>query len=208
MGDPGPGDVVGYTHGMIQAIYEAYDLGPGCTPYEVAVGHVTTKLASCIACTFFMYATGYPPTSIHLGRVDSWVPLYEPYKPEGSPLAHEDAVVRDLNTAWYQRCDGFVRTGLAVLTDDVVADSHRSSRDRVATYLDAASDVTVAGVLSLDAISIKGQHVERLARPLSGSDRRLSAATRAGRRRPPCSGPWCSAGARRPRRRRSRRRTG
>ncbi len=167
-GDPGPDDVVGYTHGMIQAIYKAYDLGPSCTPYEIAVGDVTKKLASCIACTLFMCATGYPPTSIHLGRADSWAPLYAPYNPGGTALAHEDAVIRDLNNAWYSSCDQFVRTGLAALTDAAVADSHRAARDAVADYVQRHTDPTVCAVLSLDAVALNDQHVDRLDRTLQG----------------------------------------
>ena len=73
----GDGSVVGYTHGMIQAIYESAWTGPWCTPYEIAVGTETTKLASCFTCTLFMYANGYPPSAIHLGQGASWVPWYE-----------------------------------------------------------------------------------------------------------------------------------
>jgi hypothetical protein len=64
-GDPTTADIVAYTHGMIQAIYNGYSLGPSCTPYEIAVGAVTTKMASCPPCTLFMVAQGYPrPLSI------------------------------------------------------------------------------------------------------------------------------------------------
>ena len=70
-GEPTVDDIATYTHGMIQAIYKAYGLGPSCTPYEIAVGDQTKKMASCLPCTFFMVATGYPPNSIHLGRGES-----------------------------------------------------------------------------------------------------------------------------------------
>ena len=84
-GDPTTADIAAYTHGMIQAIYKGYSLGPSCTPYEIAVGAVTTKIAVRIRvpCTLFMVAQGYPPTSIHLGRGESWAPLYQPYNPGG-----------------------------------------------------------------------------------------------------------------------------
>jgi len=61
-GEPTVDDVASYTHGMIQAIYKAYSLGPSCTPYEIAVGDMTKKMASCLPCTLFMVAAGYPPT--------------------------------------------------------------------------------------------------------------------------------------------------
>src|SRR5262245_63297257 len=47
-GEPTVDDVASYTHGMIQAIYKAYSLGPSCTPYEIAVGDQTKKMASCL----------------------------------------------------------------------------------------------------------------------------------------------------------------
>ena len=60
---PGMTDIATYTHGMIQAIYKAYALGPSCAPFEIAVGDLTKKMASCLPCTLFMCAAGYPPTS-------------------------------------------------------------------------------------------------------------------------------------------------
>ena len=72
--EPTMTDIATYTHGMIQAVYKAYALGPGCARYEIAVGDVTKKMASCLGCTLFMYATAYPPTAIHLGSAESWAP--------------------------------------------------------------------------------------------------------------------------------------
>ena len=64
-GDPTTADIVAYTHGMIQAIYKAYSLGPSCSPYEIAVGAVTTKLASCLPSRCLWLLRGIPqPLSI------------------------------------------------------------------------------------------------------------------------------------------------
>ena len=98
-GEPTIDDIAIYTHGMIQAIYKAYALGPSCTPYEIAVGDLTKKMASCLPCTLFMVAAGYPPNSTHLGRGESWAPLYETYNPGGHAEPNERAVIRDLNNA-------------------------------------------------------------------------------------------------------------
>ena len=66
------GALVGYTHGMIQAIYDCVQRGPWCTPFEIAAGpKTTTKMASCFPCTLLMYAAGFPPSAIHLGRGES-----------------------------------------------------------------------------------------------------------------------------------------
>jgi hypothetical protein len=152
---------------MIQAIYKAYNLGPSCEPYEIAVGDETKKMASCLTCTLFMYATGYPPTSIHLGRGESWAPLYQPYNPTGATGEHEHAVIRDCNGSWYGKCLEWLKTGLDVLDDSHIASDHTASRDAVRRYLGAnASDPTVAGVLILDAVTVHAPESDRIARTL------------------------------------------
>jgi hypothetical protein len=166
-GEPTTDDIAAYTHGMIQAIYKAYGLGPSCTPYEIAVGDKTKKMASCLTCTLFMSATGYPPTSIHLGRGESWAPLYQPYNPNGPTDEHELAVIRDLNNAWYDKCTEFLTTGLEILDNDHIAADHTASRDAVANYLKTnAEDKTVAGVLILDAVTVHDGETERINRTL------------------------------------------
>jgi hypothetical protein len=83
--------VVGYTHGMIQAIYDVVqfelnakkksELYSG-VPYEIGlVGKKandpsTTKMASCFYCSLFMEANEKPASSIHLGSGESWAPTY------------------------------------------------------------------------------------------------------------------------------------
>jgi hypothetical protein len=59
---------------MNWAIMHTALLGGG-TAYEVAVGFETSKLASCFGCTTFMYANGAPPSFMHFGRAESWVPI-------------------------------------------------------------------------------------------------------------------------------------
>ena len=162
-----PADIAMYTHGMIQAIYKAYHLGPNCEPYEIAVGDETKKMASCLTCSLFMNAAGYPPTSIHLGRGESWAPLYEPYNPNGSAGDHEAEVVRDLNNAWYAKCIEWLQAGLAILDDTRIRDDHRAGRDAVSRYLDAyRTDPTVGGVLILDAVTVHAGEIDRIGRTL------------------------------------------
>ena len=167
VGEPGSTDVATYTHGMIQAIYKAYALGPSCAPYEIAVGDRTKKMASCLGCTFFMYAVGYPPTSIHLGSAESWAPLYAPYNPQGPTEPNEPGVVRDLNNAWMEKCRDWLAIGLEVLDEAPVSTSHRSSRDAVVEFLHArAGDPSAAGNLILDALTIHDSELNRLARTM------------------------------------------
>ncbi|MDB9315597.1 hypothetical protein PN462_20965 [Spirulina sp. CS-785/01] len=71
---------IGYLHGMVIAIGHAQvrnnKLGETkrFVPVEVIAGTKTTKVASCFACATYMIASGFPPTSMHLGRSESWVP--------------------------------------------------------------------------------------------------------------------------------------
>ncbi|MUJ04974.1 hypothetical protein GNQ12_05810 [Pseudomonas aeruginosa] len=163
----GADDIAMYTHGMIQAIYKAYRLGPNCEPYEVAVGDSTKKMASCLTCAFFMYATGYQPTSIHLGRGESWAPLYYPYSLAGSDGCCEAQVVLDLNNAWYSKCLEWLKIGLSILDDAHISPSHRASRDAVRLYLDKfLTDPTVGGTLVLDAVTIHASESDRISRTL------------------------------------------
>lgn len=166
-GWPSDGDIAAYTHGMIQAIYKAYGLGPSCAPYEIAVGSVTTKMASCLPCTTFMVAQGYPPTAIHLGRGESWAPLYEPYNPQGTADPHEWAVLRDLNSSWRDSCAEYLRLGLKIMDDAHVNEDHQAARDAVSEYLSInAKDQSAASTLILDAITVHDSETQRIFRTL------------------------------------------
>jgi hypothetical protein len=167
-GDVTIDEIAAYTHGMIQAIYKAYGLGPSCEPYEIAVGDVTKKMASCLTCTLFMYSTGYPPTSIHLGRGESWAPLFQPYNPNGRAGDHEAAVIRDLNNSWYAKCIEWLKAGLEILDDSHITEDHKAGRDAVSSYLRThAADKTVGGVLILDAVTIHAAEIDRISRTLN-----------------------------------------
>jgi hypothetical protein len=168
--EPTTSDIVGYTHGMIQAIYKAYSLGPSCAPYEIAVGSQTKKMASCLPCTLFMVAQGYPPTSTHLGRGESWAPLYEPYNPNGEEDEHEWAVVRDLNNSWCAKCDEYMRLGADVLATASLSEDHEPARDALRTYLQtSASDKAGAATIVLDALTIHDSESARVGRTLAQS---------------------------------------
>jgi hypothetical protein len=166
-GEPTIDDIAAYTHGMIQAIYKAYSLGPSCAPYEIAVGAVTTKMASCLPCTLFMVAQGYPPTSIHLGRGESWAPLYQPYNPDGNAESNELAVIRDLNNSWRDKCAEWLDLGAQILDDAHTADDHMAAREGLRSYLAAhSSDKTVAATLVLDALTMHESESVRIGRTL------------------------------------------
>ncbi len=160
-------DIVGYTHGMIQAVYKAYSFGPSCVPYEIAVGNKTTKLASCFPCTMFITALGYPPTSAHLGRGESWAPLYEPYNPAGSAERNESAVLRDLNTAWAAACNVWLHYGIGVLRQAKVTRDHAGAVEDLYTFVESRrQDPTVASTLILDALTIHDKEITRIGKTL------------------------------------------
>jgi hypothetical protein len=166
--EPARTDIATYTHGMIQAIYKAYALGPSCTPYEIAVGDQTKKMASCVPCTLFMHATGYPPTSIHLGSGESWAPLYAPYNPNGPTEPYEFGVIRDLNNSWYASCLTWLQIGLEILDDAHVSADHKGSRDAVGDYLESrTAEPTLGGVLLLDAVTLHDSELNRISRTLA-----------------------------------------
>jgi hypothetical protein len=163
LGEPTTADVVGYTHGLVQAIYKAYALGPACAPYEIAVGDLTTKLASCFPCTMFMTALGYPPTSTHLGRGESWVPLYQPYNPGGRQEPNEDQVIRDLNAAWASTCGTWLDRGINVLGHAKLTEDHAAALEQLQSFVDARRlDPTLGATLILDALTIHQGEAKRI----------------------------------------------
>lgn len=100
---PVPGSVKGYCHGMVRAIAKC---GEGQYPYEVAVGTATDKLASCFGCATFMAATNYPPSYMHLGQAQSWVPL--PYTDDRN---------RALNARWAEFVADALSEGIRALQE-------------------------------------------------------------------------------------------
>jgi hypothetical protein len=165
-------DVAMYTHGMIQAIYLSYGHGPSCRAYEIAVGSQTTKMASCVPCSLFMGASGYFPNSIHLGRGESWAPLFEPYIVQGTEIDAETLralpeTIRDLNNSWYERCLLWLTRGLNILTDTEIAEDHMAAKASVAAYLvQNSGDSTVGGRLVLDAATMHDSELARILRTL------------------------------------------
>jgi hypothetical protein len=169
------GNIVGYTHGMVQAIYVSAQTGPWCTPFEIAVGTKTTKLASCFPCTTFMYANGFPPSAIHIGRGESWVPFFE-VRPPGptppTPLAQvrsdleiepeeppakapyatyhpiTDTAIAALNDRWRLECRQHLSLGIRALNQDskaAVAARHRPRLELLEEFLADRADDPYAG---------------------------------------------------------------
>lgn len=114
---------IGYIHGMSSAIVESIAHGPWCTPYEIATGEVTTKMASCFACTTYMYAAGFPPSSIHLGRGESWVPPSEKMiSGETTDLyPYNGDVMNAVLTRWHTEVHHYLELGAKYLKNAIEA---------------------------------------------------------------------------------------
>jgi hypothetical protein len=155
----GANGVVGYTHGMMWAIQRAKAIGPWATPYEIAVGAVTRKLASCFACTTFMYATGYPPSGVHMGSADSWVPL--PHEGPENPHWTQQTIL--LNSLWANDVAHYLTLGADLLSrGGIVADAraHVQQLKGVTTTRGFRQDV--GATIYLDALTMHKNDRRRL----------------------------------------------
>ncbi len=158
----GPGDIVGYTHGMIQAIYDVAWRKAG-KPYEIAVGNQTTKLASCFTCAIFMEANGFPASSTHLGRGESWCPLYAE---ASDPASTQDAARRDCNAKWAAYCKLVIDAGIKCIATRLSDASHAASFQKLSSYLAAHKDPFDYANLILDAVTVHDSEIKRIDRTL------------------------------------------
>jgi len=130
---------IGYIHGMSSAINKCVSSGAWCTPYELATGEVTTKMASCFACTTYMYASGFPPSSAHLGRGESWVPptsrLTSGEKDDTEmPHHYEDSVTQSLATRWHWEIYHYLCLGSSYLYRTREVDYQEDEQSGVGSY--------------------------------------------------------------------------
>jgi hypothetical protein len=166
--------IVQYIHGMSWAMREAVRWGPWCTAYEMAVGARTRKLASCFACTTYMWASGFPASSSHLGRGESWGVL-----PDGTLAGGEDhvfsdesegqleqAIARSMNVRWHTQIYHFLRQGSRLLDGHRLAMSpaHRTAADLLSQHVgrSGADGAVKAGNLFLDALTFHKNDTARL----------------------------------------------
>ena len=139
---------VGYVHGMCSAIQGCLDEGSWCTPFEIATGDLTTKMASCFACCTYMHAAGYPPSSTHLGRNESWVPpgrLIPRAEEEEKPKKETDAngtyyLAAEEETSHYDHEGNSCEEGEACfcVTNDL---NRYARRDHAAVWAKWSSDI-------------------------------------------------------------------
>jgi hypothetical protein len=158
--------VVGYCHGMNWAIMHTALLGGG-TAYEVAVGSGTTKLASCFGCTTFMYANGAPPSYMHFGRAESWVPT--PTNETDNPDYKDRSTgkIDALVSNWAGAVAGFLENGASILKA-CGAEGYRSLASKLETTLARRQESLKKANLFLDALTVHESDLKRLSRALSG----------------------------------------
>lgn len=157
-------DVVGYVHGMIQAIYDVTWRKAGI-PYEIAVGDATTKLASCMPCSLFMEATGFPASSSHLGRGESWCILH-PVDP--GLKTTQDQARAHCNDQWAAYCKTIVASGIKCM-EGQVTDDHLASFALLKSF--AGRDTYAWGNLILDAVTVHNGECQRINVTLGGPAR-------------------------------------
>lgn len=160
--------VVGYTHGMIQAIYDVAKVkrqgngdDPG-QPFEIGLKSSTTKMASCFLCGLFMEATLYPASSIHLGATDSWAPSY--------PEAEQDALnasIGGYNDAWSSYCTEVLKAGMTCMSNkELSAKAYNESFAAMQRYLGFQSNKNLSANLILDAATVHDKMAVRIVRTL------------------------------------------
>ena len=158
------GERIGYIHGMSSAIHECVEHGPWCTPFELAAGKSTTKMASCFACCTYMYAAGYTPSSMHLGRGESWVPPAPKKQRSGQEVEQEvkydPEISSSLLTRWHREIYSYMTLGVSFLEKDLgcISKDHQDYLNNLKKKLKAEeikkNISTRGGNLFLDALTV------------------------------------------------------
>jgi len=165
------GYVIGYVHGMCTAIIESNIHGTWCHPYEQAIGPYTTKIASCFACTTYMYTAGYPPSSTHLGRGESWVP---PGNYDNFAEAEEEQrkeIKNAILPLWQNQIFHYIHLGTTILESAQrhVNNEHKTAVDSLRAKLDKEKGTEAKVIVSnlfLDALTVHASDWKRIRRTL------------------------------------------
>jgi hypothetical protein len=141
------------------------DWKPAGVPYEIAVGKETTKLASCFNCSVFMEATGFPASSTHIGRGESWAPLYPEGTAEKKNLNNtQDQARKYCNDKWAAYCKKIIDSGIRCMTGHVEP-GHTDSYAKLKTFVTGKQPYDYANVI-LDALTVHDSEVKRVDRTL------------------------------------------
>lgn len=169
----GQGEVCGYCHGMVWAVAEQRCDFPQGKAYELALGRNTHKLSSCFGCSTFLLANGHVPSSMHLGRSDSWVPLPEgpnataPFSTRRDKEVADRKVFADLNREWATHVSGWLTTGAHRVVEarkDTFPPEVVETVRRVLQEVDRRNGVQSVANLFLDALTVHDKDLPRLKR--------------------------------------------
>lgn len=190
-GDTGGDTQIGYIHGMCTAIEKSMEECTCCTPYEMATGEKTTKMASCFPCSTYMYSSGYPPTSIHLGSGESWLPPQSGTRLEllnvNGPLDGEvkqtnliNRLCGNLSARWHLEMHQQMKLGLVCLqrVEEYMDELHYAQlenlQERLARDAGENAEITAeekyvalcnkGGSVFLDALTMHDKEINRLRR--------------------------------------------
>ena len=144
--------IVGYHHGLVQAIYCAKMHDDEGVVAEIAVGHKPRKTASCFASAGFMIANDRWPDAIHLGRSDSWAPIYEETGAAaelsircGVAWDRANAAIEQCNESWHAACHSWLELALRNIPEYAINESHRARfkklRGRVQAYFPQCGEI-------------------------------------------------------------------
>jgi hypothetical protein len=151
---------------MNWAIMHTALLGGG-TAYEVAVGRGTTKLASCFGCTTFMYANGAPPSYMHFGRAESWVPIPTNAIDNPDYKGGDTGKIGDLVSNWGGAVAGFLENGATLLKLCGSTQAYKTCADKLSMALNTRQDKIKKANLFLDALTVHESDLKRLSRALA-----------------------------------------
>ena len=177
---------IGYIHGMCSAILKcksikAQEPSCKCIPFELATGNETTKMASCFACCTYMYTTNFPPSSMHLGRAESWVPPHTDYtsgeidfKSEKiAELPNYDSKISSAQAkrwhAYIYKCmesgQKYLEKAVGTPNKSLVSNAHRLLVEKLKAKLEKIEQKEIpiiGGNLFLDALTIHNSDWKRI----------------------------------------------
>lgn len=161
--------VCGYCHGMVWAIAQQKREFPHGHAYEMGLGKNTHKLSSCFGCSTFQIANDRYPSSMHLGRSDSWVPLpaFSPFGDNEDQSEAEQQVFAALNQRWAEHVSGWLRLGLKRVLDaegGVFPPPVVETGKRLEQAVGKRKDARAVANLFLDALTVHDKDLLRLKR--------------------------------------------
>ena len=138
----------------------------------ITTGKAITKTASCFACCTYMYVAGYTPSSINLGRAESWVPhaleIQKSGQQEDLIIEYNPEIASPLLTKWHREVYDYMMHGLSILDKgfEFMSKRHQASLNDLREKLEDEEIKkhisTRGGNLFLDAITVHQSDWKRI----------------------------------------------